>query len=182
MRAFRLHLSLIVLSSSAFMIAGCASPGQPFGGPRDHITINSVPQGAHVFASHIELGVTPVTVDVDKAFPRHWTGPTPKDKEGGIFYRRLSTLALLKDGCDPYRTVVDTQDVSHNITVTLKCDPNYKPAPASAPASPSAGSSPIDANSESVSARLLRLEALLKKGLITQQEYEQQRQRILNEL
>lgn len=179
MRVFRLRLPFAVLSSSALLLAACAAPGQPFGGPQDRITIDSEPQGAHVFASHVELGVTPVTVDVDKAFPRHWTGSTDKDKEGGIFYRRLSTLALRKDGCEPYRTTVDTNDVSHDLKVTLKCDPNYKPTPAAeTPAKPQG----VTADSESVEGRLLRLENLHKKGVITDQEYQTQRQRVLDEL
>jgi len=150
-------------------LAGCAA-NRP--GPVDRITIDSEPQGAQVLVAGKAIGVTPLAVVLDDVFPMHWTGRTEKDKEGFAFYRRLDRLTIKKDGCEPYSAELDTNDLSRDIKVALKCDPNYKPPVTVEPAAPAA----------TLEQRLQRLDALKQKGLISDEEYRTQRQRILGEI
>ena len=153
-------------------LAGCAAnPSAPAG----RITIDSEPQGAQVFVADKQIGVTPVAVVLDEVFPMRWTSRTKKDDEGFAFYRRLDTLTIKQAGCDTYSALMDTYDLTHDIKISLKCDPNYKPPVA---ATPPAQPAPAD----SVEQRLERLETLKQKGLISDEEYRTQRQRILGEI
>jgi hypothetical protein len=163
---------VLVLAALAFT-AGCAQPGHMLGGPPDKISVDSEPQGAHVLASHVDVGATPVTIVVDEVFPKRWTLATERDEDGGLFYRRMGTLAFKKDGCAPYKMQVLSSDLTHDIKVKLNCDPNYKPVKEE---------TVLDKRDDAVDARLERLEGLKKKGLITDEEYRAQRQRILDDL
>jgi hypothetical protein len=147
---------------------GCAMPLKI----RDQVTIDSQPQGARVFVGGKDVGSTPVTLNLDEAFPRHWTGRLPdEDAEttGFSIYRRLETVDLKKDGCDIFTRQYRESDLARDINAVLKCDPNRVPAPAAAPGA-----------SESVEQRLRELERLKRDGLITDEEYADQRRRILN--
>lgn len=167
-----LTMTMLALAVTA-TLPGCAA--NPVG-TVDRITIDSEPQGAQVFVADKPVGVTPLAVVLNDIFPMHWTARTEKDKEGFAFYRRLDTLTLKKEGCAPYTAQVDTQDLSHDIKVNLKCDPNYKP-PQAAPAAPAQ-----PAAADTLEQRLQRLEALKQKGLVSDEEYRVQRKRILGEL
>lgn len=142
---------------------------------RDAVLIESVPPGAQIRVSGRDIGVTPLTVELDKSFPRHWTTRVKSDEEGFAFYRRLETLDLVKDGCETYTQHVVEADLARDIKVALKCDPNYQPAPVAAPA---AGLAPVGG----IEQRLRTVDELKAKGLITEDEYRAQRQRILNGL
>lgn len=143
---------------------------------RSAVSIASAPPGAQVWVSGREVGVTPLTVQLDQVFPRHWTTRIKSDEEGFAFYRRLETLDIKKDGCEPYTQQVVEADLARDINVTLKCDPNYQPAPVVSPAA----STP--ASGVGIEQRLRTLEDLKTKGLITEDEYRAQRQRILDGL
>ncbi len=145
---------------------------------REAVLIETVPPGAQAQVSGRDIGVTPLSVELDKEFPRHWTARTKSDDEGFAFYRRLEMLDLKKDGCEPYTQTVLENDLAHDIKITLKCDPNYQPAPVAAPVTaPASTSAPAG-----IEARLRTLEELKTKGLISDDEYHAQRQRILNGL
>lgn len=128
-------------------------------------TIVSDPPGAAVFASGVEVGVTPLTIRPDDVFPPRFVG---------FEYRAAGTLSIKKPGCETYSRQVDDAVLSRDIHVKLQCDSDYRPAP-SAPARKIQ-------QDESIPARLQRLEALRKQGLITADEYKQIRQKILGEL
>lgn len=149
-------------------------------GPVDRITIDSEPQGAQVLVANKPVGVTPLAVVLDDVFPLHWTKRTDRDSgEGFAFYRRLDTLMIKKEGCDPYIAQVNTDDLARDIKINLKCDPNYKPPVVVEPAGPA----PVQrATAQSLEQRLQQLESLKQKGLITSDEYNTQRQRILGEI
>ena len=150
-------------------------------GPIDRITIDSEPQGAQVLVANKSVGVTPLAVVLDDVFPLHWTTRTDRDNNGFAFYRRLDTLTIKKEGCDPYIAQVNTDDLAHDIKISLKCDPNYKPPVLVEPAGP--GPAPVQRTAaESLEQRLQQLESLKQKGLITSDEYRMQRQRILGEI
>jgi hypothetical protein len=148
-------------------LSGCAGAK----GPRESITIDSVPQGARVHVAGREIGVTPLTVKLDETFPRQWTRRATPDEEAFAYYRRMETVDLKKDGCETYTKIYIEPELQDDIKVALKCDPNYKP-PVAAPA----------AKPETVEQRLRTLEELKSKGLVTDEEYRAQRQRILNSM
>lgn len=135
----------------------------------ERITINSDPPGARAWVSGRELGLTPLPVVIDEVFPMRWTARMDKSEDGFAFYRRLELLDLKKDGCEPYSNQITAAALGKDIQVTLKCDPNYVP-----PAIVSTG--------ETIEQRLQKLEHLKSKALITEDEFQQQRQRILNQL
>lgn len=154
-----------ILLPAVAMVAACAALPQK----RERISIESDPPGARVFVSGKELGATPLPVVVDEVFPMHWTTRIDPSEEGFAHYRRLELLEIKKDGCEPYSRHMTGAALENDIKVTLKCDPNYSP-PAAAP------------GAETVEQRLQNLEQLKSKGLISDDEYRLQRQRILNQL
>ncbi len=170
-----LTLTLLALAVTA-SLAGCAANQI---GPANRITIDSEPQGAQVLVADKQIGVTPVVVVLDDVFPMHWTSRTKKDDEGFAFYRRLDTLTIKQAGCETYSAELDTKDLEHDIKIALKCDPNYKPPVAAAPPG-NARAQPAQA--DTIEQRLQRLEALKQKGLISDEEYRIQRQRVLGEI
>lgn len=156
------------------LLAGCA--GNAGLKIRNTVLIESVPPGAQVVVAGREVGVTPVTLELDKNFPRRWTSRVKSDEEGFAFYRRLETVDIKKDGCETYTRQFVEADLARDIQVTLKCDPNYQ-APLAAPAT-----APAPAPVVNIEQRLRTVEDLKTKGLITDDEYRAQRQRILNGL
>lgn len=165
-----LTMTLLALAVTA-TLAGCAANRL---GPPDRITIDSEPQGAQVLVADKQIGVTPLVVVLDEAFPMRWTARTKKDDEGFAFYRRLDTLTIKREGCETYSALVDTNDLAKDIKIALKCDPDYKPPVAATPAQP--------VRADTIEQRLQRLEMLKQKGLISDEEYRTQRQRVLGEI
>ncbi len=159
-------LRCAVLFSGAVLVGCGGNVGVKL---REAVLIESVPPGAQVRVSGRDIGVTPLRVELDQAFPRHWTARIKRDEEGFAFYRRLETLELKKDGCETYTQQVVEADLALDIKVTLKCDPNYQPVPVTVPAA-------------DIEQRLRTVEDLKTKGLITDDEYRAQRQRILDGL
>jgi len=162
---------------SSVLLTGCG--GTAGVKVRDTVLIESVPSGAQIKVSGRDIGVTPLSVDLDQAFPRHWTARVKSDDDGFAFYRRLETLDLKKDGCETYTQLVAETDLARDIKVTLKCDPDYRPAVVAAP--PAMGT-PAPASALGIEQRLRTVEDLKAKGLITDDEYRTQRQRILDGL
>ncbi len=159
---------------AALLVNGCAAG--TFSGPKSSISVDSQPQGANVYAGERALGRTPVTIALDDVFPKRWTSRTEKDEEGFAFYRRLGTLNFRKAGCEPYTLPVDSDVLRDDIKVTLTCDPNYQP--------PAGGERDAReaAAATAIEERLRRLDELRHKGLLSEEEYRTQRQRILSEL
>jgi hypothetical protein len=168
------RLSTVPAVFAALLLSACAAGD--YNGPRSSITIDSQPQGAQVHAGERALGRTPVTIVLDDVFPKRWTSRTEKDEEGFAFYRRLGTLSFTKGGCEPYTMSVDSDTLREDISVTLTCDPNYQPPAAAKDAEPS------DATTGAIEQRLRRLDELRARGLLTEEEYRTQRQRILSDL
>ncbi|MDH4192392.1 MAG: PEGA domain-containing protein [Betaproteobacteria bacterium] len=155
-----------LVCAAVVVLGGCASGGIRV---HDKLVIDSEPQGARVYITGREVGVTPATVVIDEAFPKHWTTRVDPDEPGFAYYRRLETVDLKKDGCETVTRKLYGEELQREVVkFTLKCDPDYKPAPARA-----AGS---------VEERLRALDELRRKGLVTDQEYGSQRQRILGDL
>lgn len=162
----------LVLGASTALAACGGATGVKL---RDSVLIESVPPGAQVQVSGRDIGVTPLTVELDTAFPRHWTTRIKSDEEGFAFYRRLETVNFIKEGCETYTRQVVESDLARDIKVALKCDPNYQPGALHAAPSTAAPAGNIEQ-------RLRTVDDLKTKGLITEDEYRMQRQRILNGL
>lgn len=168
------RLSVVPTLLAAVFLTACAAGTHT--APKNIITVDSEPQGVKVHAGENELGRTPVTIVLDDVFPKHWTSRTEKDEEGFAFYRRLGTLSFSRGGCEPYTMLVDSNTLRDDIKVKLTCDPNYQP--------PAGGE--VEAGGDEATAtieqRLRRLDDLRHRGLLTEQEYRAQRQRILSNL
>jgi hypothetical protein len=140
--------------------------------------ITSDPPGATVYARGVEIGTTPLSILPDEAFPPGFVG---------LSYRAHGILMLKKPGCKTYTQEVDDGVLAKDIHVRLECGPNYSEPQSPENASEKGAQSPMPAEAsspvaDSVEARLRRLDDLHKKGLVSDQEYEKSRQRILNNL
>lgn len=195
-RPGRILLGAAILAVTAIN-AGCG--GMP---SREHrITVDSEPRGAAVYASGVELGATPVTIDPSQAFPARVVG---------LSYRADGVLKLERAGCKTHTQRVDDAVIAKDIFVRLECQPGaaemaprkpaaeshtFRPAPrpvrplaapgASKPSRPQpapAAKSGAGADGDAYAQRLRRVEKLREQGLISEQEYQQLRRKILNEL
>jgi len=134
------------------------------------ITVTSSPSGATVKANGDKLGETPLKVNIDKSFPRRWVPA----EDYGIVYRVSGKLIIGKSGCDDYTIPVSNTAPAEDIDVTLVCT-EEEPAP-------SAAETAEPVISEDVEQRLKKLEKLYRDGVISADEYQQHRNRILGEL
>lgn len=166
MPVFKSQSRAVLTLLCAAALGGCASTSLESGGPRTSILIDSEPQGASVRITGKLIGVTPVNANIDSVFPKHWTSKVETDDEGFAFFRRMETVEVSKDGCDLFSKRFMEADLKADVKVTLRCDPNYR-APAA---------------ENSAEQRLRTLDELRSKGLISDDEFRDQRQRILNSL
>ena len=150
------------LTTSMFFISACASERL--------VTIDSSPQGADVIADGKKIGVTPMKVIPDDVFPPRWIGGS---------YMVKGNLELVKQDCEPVSMEVNDNVLSKPVNKELKCTQQASVAPA---VTSENASSPQPKTNKNVEQRLEKLKGLHDKGLITDQEYQTQRQRILNEL
>ncbi len=164
-------LLFITALAGALAVSACATQTVE---KRTHIRIESEPAGANVRITGRLVGVTPIALEIDKEFPQHWTSKVDTDEDGIAFYRQLEFVEISKDGCEPVTKRVMKEELKSDINVTLKCDPAALTRPTPATPSPPA--------TESVEDRLKKLDDLHSKGLITDDEHREQRQRILNSL
>lgn len=171
-----IHLAAAGLAS--LLLQGC--------GLDRMITIDSEPQGAVVKADGKQVGTTPLQVNPDQVFPPRWYGTT---------YKVMGKLDLERDGCEGYSQEVNDLVLSKDIKATLRCAPGVKAVPKAASQTPAAvmpapmpsATAPMPAPAAAavnggIEQRLQQLKTLHDKGLITDQDYNEQRQRILSEL
>ncbi len=191
---YRLHgrfWSSLLLAAS---LGGCGGFGGDLLDDRQQITIDSDPQNASVFAEGVEIGTTPLEIRPNEVFHARFTSGS-RAEDGIITFRYVGTLSIKKPGCEPYTTQVNDNILSKDIQVTLVCDPNYRPVEAqpaipTPAAGPPAAPAPAPAPQEtrqvqpagSAEERLLRIESLHRKGLLSDEEYQSLRQRILDTL
>ena len=132
------------------------------------IQLVSDPPGASVFLAGDELGVTPLEVVPADSFESGFSG---------LSYRYKGKLVFKKPGCEPYTKQLNDAVAKQDIHVSLMCDPDYR-APAPAPA---VGGDSVGASGD-YETRLKRIESLHDQGLISDDEYETLRKRILDHL
>lgn len=161
----RLAIPLVSL-----LFAGGCSSNLTQGTP-ETIAVQSTP-AATVVVMGQELGTTPMTVPVKAVFPSSY----PPEQEA--LYGRIT---LKKDGCADYVTTVSGKVLSRGIKAELDC--GVVKAPAATPIQAAEPPSPAPAApSHSPSQRLRQLDEVYKQGLISDDEYRQLRQRILDSL
>lgn len=155
------------LLTAVAVLSGCASTGSSTEAQTGRITITAAPAGAIAYADGTELGATPLTIVPGNHFRSGFVG---------FSYRYVGKLSIRKPGCETWSTEVNDAILAKDIHAKLKCDPNYQPA-AAPPAQP-AGTATGDQSIE----RLERIEALRKKGLISEEEYKHLRARVIEKL
>jgi hypothetical protein len=172
---------LVPLAISFVLLPACSM--NPFGSEQADsgeqgriITVSSNPSGATIKANGRKLGETPLKVNIDKSFPHIWV-----PSEGyGIVYRVSGELSIEKSGCKDYTVPVSHIAPAGDINVTLVCT-EALPAPAPAETvKPAEAVKPVI--SESIKQRLEKLDKLHRDGVISTDEYNQHRSRILGEL
>jgi len=194
-RASRFRPMLGAVLIVAGLQAGCSSlPSLPWSSDDDggqkassggkQIEIRSDPAGAEVLANGKRIGITPVTVTPAD----NWSTGFVSAKDYGVNYQYTGTLTIRMPGCKDFSTNVDDYLLTRDVAVKLDCDPNYRPVspataqPAGAPAMSGSGRGDFLTSEEIMARRLRRLEGLRSRGLITEDEYQQVRRRILGEL
>jgi hypothetical protein len=192
-RRFSPALGAAVLITAGLQ-AGCSSlPSIPWINDDDNgtasqsngkqIEIRSNPAGAEVLANGSRIGITPMTVTPADT----WKTGLVTAKDYGINYQYTGTLTIRMPGCKEYTANVDDYFLSKDIAVQLECSADYQPM-TSTPAQPQPGYVPTGGHAdyqtseEIMARRLRRLEGLRNRSLITEDEYQQVRRRILGEL
>jgi hypothetical protein len=171
------RLSCLLAPLLVALASGCA----PMGTKPGRIDVSSDPAGADVYVMGSKVGVTPLALDQDAIFPL--TYPGEKQAMYGV-------VELRKAGCLPARQNVSTRAVSRGLHVKLDCGQAPEtPAPHQAqPTAPAASANeqapatPEVKQAPGIEQRLKQVQELLDKGLITEQEAQEIRQRILGEL
>jgi Short C-terminal domain/PEGA domain len=173
--AFTYLLMLLPLAVSLTLLPACST--NPFRSDQTDpgkqgriISVTSSPSGATVRANGNKLGVTPMTVNIDKSFPSSWV----RAEDYGIVYRVSGKLTIEKNGCEDYTVPVSHTAPADDVNVTLVCK-EEKPMPG-----PAETVKPV--MSENMEQRLKKLDKLYRDGVISSEEYNQHRNRILGEL
>jgi len=150
------------------LMAGCSSMdgGNLFPAAGDDpIQIESDPTGAAVYVMGEKVGVTPLKIRKQDVFPNIY----PREKES--LYGRVT---LKKEGCSDFTRTVNAEISNRGLRAQLVCGDTK-------PASPKP-SGDVPRISETLEQRLDKIRDLLNKGLITEEEAKQARERVLNDL
>jgi hypothetical protein len=190
---YRNTVRLWITLPIAVSLSACSGFGGDLLENRLQITIDSDPQNASVYAEAVEIGMTPLAIKPSEVFQARFTSGGG-DSDGIVAYRYVGTLSIRKPGCKPWSTQVNDNILSKDIHVQLECDPDYMPAevqpsaprvsvttPAAKPASTHGEIIPANP-AGSAEERLLQIESLHQKGLLSEEEYRTLRQRVLDTL
>jgi hypothetical protein len=150
----------------------------------DRLVVESTPPGAEIWIMGKHEGVTPMVLPIKKVFPEQF-----KSDEIGLYGR----VRLVKPGCESVTLPVSNDALANGMKVKLKCAevvPAVGVTPAASPYGAAPGSSasalvpaaPTPALPLSVKERLQQLQDLRRDGLITEDEYQSVRKRILDSL
>jgi hypothetical protein len=139
------------------------------------VNLRSEPAGATVLANGKAIGTTPMQIHAERVFPA---------KRRGLGWEREGTLTLERPGCAPRTLEVDDDTLKRSLTVDLECRPGAPAvvAPAAAPQQTATASQAAPLRTGATAQRLEELDGLRRQGLITEQEYQSIRKRILDRL
>lgn len=154
-----------VICIPAMLAQGCAGPNVSNSKP-GQIEIASDPTGATVFVDGSEIGSTPLRIVPAEVFRSGFVG---------LSYRYYGRLILKKPGCEEKVIEVNDAVLAGDVRVILECDPDYRPPKLDTPVG-------NPAESDQYADRLRRIERLFQQGLITEEEYNMLRSRVLDGL
>ena len=139
------------------------------------VNIRSEPSGATVLANGKMIGTTPMQIYADRVFPH---------QRKGLDWHREGTLTLERPGCTPETMQVDNDLLKRSLTVDLECRPDAPVVTRSGavPAQAAAAPRPATRPSGGTAQRLKEVEELRRQGLISVDEYQSIRRRILEQL
>lgn len=148
----------------------------PAAGPLERdaeILIQSEPPGAAVMALGKTWGVTPLRLKVREAFPALYRPEQP--------YIGMA-VHLAREGCAEYRVPIHRRSIPAEIHAVLDCDPavpitDTRPPIAEEPAPATARDK--SRNPPGVRTKLQELEQLRRDGLVSEEEYQRLRQKVL---
>jgi hypothetical protein len=175
MNPFHAHtLMRLGFLACATALSGCAGMDSNNASQARKIRITSDPAGAIAYADGSEIGATPLDIVPGAHF---------RSGFAGLSYRYVGKLSIKKAGCETWSTEVNDNILSKDVHAKLKCDPNDQPASTSAPVA-GTPSNPVSKppQGDQYIERLERIESLRKKGLISDEEYRQLRDRIIEKL
>lgn len=169
----------------ALAVAACSSVPM-----KGHETrIESTPAGADVYADGVKIGKTPMSIQPNEVFPPKWQNWE---------YQASGVLIIRKAGCEEYAVRVNDGLLRKGIQAKLDCSmkPVRKQEVTSTEEKGPVSTTPVPgrpgvvtngaarkaAGSGDIEMRLKEAERLFKKGVITRDEYEKTRARILKEL
>ena len=175
------HGLTFLMVSTAMLLSACGSSPllPPLGKQADKLDITSDPLGAEVVVMGARVGVTPLTLDQDRVFPVVY----PREHQS-----LYGVVELRKPGCTTQSVKVGTKTVTKGVQVKLVCGEVAVPAaavPAMRQSVPVPALEPVREVSRDYSTYATRLRQIIElreKGLITEQESREIRQRILGEL
>jgi len=158
------------------LLHGCGGTSVTREAPGGGIQIASDPSGATVLVDGVEIGTTPLRIDPAQVFRSGFVG---------LSYRYFGKLMIRKAGCR--EQVIDVNDaiLAKDVNVKLECDPDYRapqPAQQTPAAQPATSAAPAAQSEDPYVERLQRIETLYRKGLITKDEYQASRKRIIDKL
>ena len=161
----------VLVISAVIMLQGCSGSAVKQEGP----AVTSNPSGAEVYANGEKLGVTPLHYKLYKAFPAGWKN---------WMYQAQGVLMVKMSGCEDFTLQVNDYVLSHPIHADLVCSDEMTPEVKSTASEEvkSPVSEPVASPQSEIENRLNELEDLYEKGVITRQEYNETRERILNEI
>lgn len=160
-----------MILSASILLHGCAGSSEKHQKPAN---VTSNPSEAEVYADGKKLGETPLRYKLYKAFPASW-----KD----AMYQAHGVLTVKLDDCKDFILEVNDYVLSNPIHAELECNEPGK--------SVSSATDMQDKNKSMVAPavkpvggteqRLKELEGLYSMGVITKDEYNATRERILSE-
>lgn len=135
------------------------------------IRIQSDPSGADVYVMGKKVGTTPLKISQSDVFPTNYS----KDMQD--LYGKVT---IKMAGCSDYVKTVNTKIVNVGLKAKLDCGQNSPEAQQTGAAAPQYR---MPARmSKTVEQRLQEIKDLLSRGLITEDEAKQARERVLNDL
>ncbi|MCU7934195.1 MAG: PEGA domain-containing protein [Candidatus Thiodiazotropha sp. (ex Dulcina madagascariensis)] len=126
------------------------------------LKVESVPSGATVTIMDKNLGETPLRITQQQIYPAAYD-PAQQQRYGEILIK--------KKGCRDYRKRISYRDFNQGLTVELDCGDAETDAKANG-----------HQRDRTIKQRLIRLDNLKRDGLISEEEYRQARERILEAL